>query len=86
MVQSFHYFSSNHRALLRQTDYSRNKHAMLTLDAMRRGRKMEEEDNRRRRGRKEKKFNIDQVLTLKYKTLQLQVLCAITHKPSKNSL
>lgn len=33
MVQSFHYFSSNHRALLRKADYSRNKHAMLTLDA-----------------------------------------------------
>lgn len=47
---------------------------------------MEEEDNRRRRGRKEKKFNIDQVITHKYKTLQLQVLCAITHKPSKDSL
>ena len=33
MVQSFHYFSSNHTALLRKTDYSRNKHVMLTLDA-----------------------------------------------------
>ena len=47
---------------------------------------MEEEDNRRRRGRKEKKFNIDQVITHKHKTLQLQVLCAITHKLSKDSL
>lgn len=37
-------------------------------------------------GGKKKKFNIDQVITCEYKTLQLQVLCAITHKPSKDSL
>lgn len=33
MVQSSHYFSSNHTALLRKADCSRNKHAMWTLDA-----------------------------------------------------